>query len=203
MKHSMLLLETIISFFIMSLVFYFSTLLYSNILTTQQDEFNQSVSENDLLTTRLFILKQLKDGLLLEVNQQQIRFYAFDTEAFKQGFYSGIINLNQSSSSQAYTPMSQITKLESDTILINNSLLYTLQKSHQDTILVFKDNAPKTLYEHYKIIKNISTISFENNALYFNGNLLQKNVTQFKAQNINQTLHISVCIEMHCQEWRI
>lgn len=203
MKHSMLLLETLISFFIMSLVFYFSTLLYSNILLTQHEEFRQSLSENDLLTTRLFIYKQLKNGLLLEANPQQIRFYAFDTEAFKQGFYSGVIDLSKSSSSQAYTPNSQTTKLTSNTILMNDSVVYELQNSQQDTVLVFKDNTPKTLYEHYKIIKNISTISYQNNTLYFNGHLLQENVTQFEPTTINNILHISVCIETHCQEWRI
>jgi hypothetical protein len=201
MKTSFLLLETIFSFFIMSMVILFSTLLFKNILTIQTKEFDEAIVRADLLSTQLFIAKQLKNGVVIETNQNQIRFYAIDYEAFLEGSYSGIIDLNASSATKVFTPLSQTTQLESHYLLFDTNQLHELIKSAENNFLYFKNSSAKTLYEHYKIIKGIFSIHFDNQALYFNHQLLQDNIQQFDITTHNHQININICMDTLCETW--
>jgi hypothetical protein len=201
MKTSFLLLETIFSFLIMSMVFLFSTILYKNILSANTKEFEDAIIRADLLSTQLFIAKQLKNGVVIETTQKQIRFYALDNEAFLQGFYSGMIDLNESSKNKAYTPLSQTTQLESTHLLFENHQLHELVKSPENNFLYFKNSSAKTLFEHYKIVKGISTIHLNDNRLYFNQHLLQENIQQFAVTAHNHKIKVNICMHTLCEEW--
>lgn len=201
MKTSMLLFETLISFFILSVVVLFSSVLYAQILTTHKTEFSNILVQNDLMATKLFIDKQFNNGAIIELFPQKISFYAFDMPAFLQGFYTGIIDLNQSSSQKVFTPLSQTNKLTSSYILFENNVLHELLPHCENEFLCFKNPLAKTIYEHYQIVKNISAIHLKDNELYFNTILLQNNVTLFNAKYINEVVHIDVCIQEVCQEW--
>lgn len=201
MKRAMLLFETLVSFFILSMIVLFSSVLYTQILNTHKTEFNNLLIQNDLAATKLFIEKQLKEGVLIELFPQKITFYALDMPAFLQGFYSGIINLNQSSSHKASTPSSQTQKLTSSYILFENNILHERLLQCENSFLCFKNPSSKTLYEHYSMVKNISTFYVKEEKLYFNDMLLQDNITSFKAQNINEKVYIDICIQKRCQEW--
>ena len=201
MKTSFLLLETIFSFFIMSMVILFSTILFKNILFIQTKEFNEAITRADLLSTQLFIAKQLQNGVVIETNQNQIRFYAIDYEAFLQGFYSGVIDLNASSANKVSTALSQTTQLESNYLLFDNNELHELIKSPENNFLYFKNSSAKTLYEHYKIIKGIFFIHFDNQALYFNQQLLQDNIQHFAISTHNEKISIDICMDTLCETW--
>ncbi|MFA7083927.1 MAG: hypothetical protein WC141_05265 [Arcobacteraceae bacterium] len=201
MKASMLLLETLLSFLIMSVIFLFSTFFYAQILKTNNETFDLALIQSDLFATKLFIGKQLQHGKTIEVTSNSIRFYAFDIHAFLQNYYSGFIDLSKSSSAKAFSPNSNLLKLESTSILFNDSELHELNKSLENNILLFKNSSPKRVFQRYNIVKNISTIHFNNSSLYFNGNLLQNNISEFHASLINERLHINICIENICKEW--
>jgi len=201
MKTSMLLLETIISFFILSVVVLFSSVLYTQVLTTHKTEFNHILVQNDLQATKLFMAKQFKNGSIIELFPQKITFYAFDTPAFLQGFYTGIIDLNQSSSHKVFTPLSQTQKLTSSYLLFENNILHELLPQCENGFLCFKNPSSKTIYEHYTMVKNISTFYVNEEKLYFNDVLLQDNITSFNAKYINEKLHLDACIQEVCQEW--
>lgn len=201
MKRSFLLLETLFSFCIIGIVFFFSTVLYSNILQNNKKTYELAIARMDLFSTQIFIEKQLKQGVLLDVTSQNIRFYALDTEEFLQGFYSGITDLTKSSKSKVYTPNSQTTQLKSNFILFNDTTLYELIQSSENNVLYFKDASPKTIYEHYKIVKNISNIRFVENALYLNDHLLQNQITQFDASLVQNRVHVHICIQQLCEDW--
>lgn len=202
MKRGFLLLETIISVCILSIVFFFSTILYKNILQSNQSAYETAMARMDLFSTQLFIEKQLQHGRILDVTEQTIRFYTLDTEGYLQGFYSGIVDLTQSSKNKIYTPNSQTTKLKSNYILFNDTTLYELIPSSQNNVLYFKDaTSAKTIYEHYFIIKNISTIAFKENTLYYNDKLVQNNISQFRASFIQNHTHIHICLKLACEDW--
>lgn len=201
MKASFLLLETIFSFLIMSIIFFFSTLLYKNILLSNSQEFDDAIIRADLFSTKLFIAKQLKNGVVIETTPKMIRFYALDNEGFLQGFYSGIIDLEESSKSKVYTPLSQTTKLTSKAMLFENNQLHELTQSTENNFLSFKNGSAKTLYEHYKMVKNISTIVLEEKSLYYNNQLLQNNIQHFAVTQNNHHMNINICIETLCEEW--
>jgi hypothetical protein len=201
MKKSMLLFETLVSFFILSVVILFSSILYTQLLNTHKTKFNTILVENDLTATKLFMAKQLKEGVVIELFPQKIAFYALDTPAFLQGFYSGIIDLNQSSSQKVFTPSSQTQKLTSSYLLFKNTLLHELLPQCENGFLCFKNPLSKTIYEHYSMEKNISTFYVKEEKLYFNDTLLQDNITSFNAQKLNEKVHVDVCIQTRCQEW--
>ena len=201
MKVSFLLLETIFSFLIMSMVFFFSTILYQNILANNTKEFHDAMIRADLFSTQLFIAKQLKNGAVIESSQDSIRFYALDTEALLQGFYSGIIDLEESSKTKVYTPLSQTTKLESNTVLFGNDQLHELVQSPENNFLYFKNSSAKTLYEHYRIVKGISSIYLHEKSLYYNNQLLQNNIQHFAVTQNNHQININICMETLCEEW--
>lgn len=201
MKTSFLLLETLFSFFIMSLVFFFSTLLYQNMMTSQTQEFEKTLLHADLFSTQLFIAKQLKNGVVLQNTAHQIRFYAVDNEAFLQGFYSGIIHLDESSATKISTPLSQTSQLQSIYLLFDNNELHEIKNSSENNVLYFKNPSPKTLYERYKMVSGIYEISFRNNALYFNDQLLQTQVSEFQITSWGNGIKMNICIQKLCEEW--
>lgn len=202
MKRAFLLLETLLSFCIIGVVFFFSTMLYKHILQNNQVSNELSMARMDLLATQLFIEKQLNHGRILDVSKHSVRFYALDLEGYLQGFYSGIIDLTKSSKSKVYTPKSQTTHLTSAFILFNDSILYELIPSPQDNVLYFKDSTSvKTIYEHYTVVKNISALTFKENSLYFNDILLQNNLTQFNASLIPNHVKIHICLKNLCEDW--
>ncbi len=201
MKKATLLFETILAFIIMSVVFILASNIYTNMLYSNSQEFETTTIQADLFATKLFIDKQLQHGVLKDVSSDKMEFYRIDNEAFLQDFYSGVASLDKSSSKVLDTPKSETTKLDSSLILFNDSTTYELTKSSEDNKLYFKNNSPKEIFEHYKIIKDIATIYLQDNNLYFNSNLLQDNITSFNATKIGDFLHIDICIKNSCQKW--
>lgn len=200
-KPSMLLLEAILSFFIICSVLIFSTLFYKQIIKTDSEAFELALIQSDLFATKLFIEKELNSGKILEVNQDSIRFYAFYKQEFLQNFYSGYIDLSKSFASKAYTPNSKLLSFTPYAILFNNSELYELKKPLENNILLFKNSSPKRVFQRYDMVKNISTFSFSNSSLYLNNELLQSGVSLFKANMVNDSLQINICLENICQDW--
>jgi hypothetical protein len=62
----------------------------------------------------------------------------------------------------------------------------------------------KRIYEHYNIIKSISSIILNDNKLLYDGNILLQNLTKFEISSDDKLININICIKQDleaCQTW--
>ncbi|WP_419770356.1 MAG: hypothetical protein ACNI3C_00760 [Candidatus Marinarcus sp.] len=202
MKRSVALLELIFSIFILSIVMVFSLKFYHQIQKRNGQEFLQTLDELKLQSTEIFLYNILKTSRNIHANGSVIHFYKLDNEAFLQGYYSGVALLDRSDKEKIYTPFSQTVLLTSHYILFDQNQLHEIKPSSENNLIYFKNQeTAKTIYEHYEIVKSLSSFSLKEETLYYDDQMLLEEVTAFHPLVQNNQLKLDICLKQLCQKW--
>jgi len=201
------LLELIFSIIVLSIVGIYSVIFLKEMYDKNSKNYQTNIIQLELESTRVFIENLLQNCVNITTTPNSISFYKIDTKAYNSNLWSGFTDLdsNQTNKAQLKTPNSKINELTSNYIWFLNNKLYQIKNSNDTDIIKFtKTSLAKRIYEHYKIIKSISSIILNDNKLLYDGNILLQNITKFEISNSAKLININICIKQDseaCQTW--
>ena len=203
MKKSAILFELIISILILSVVGTYTLLFIKDLYKSNSQNLKILNTKLDFQSTNLFIEYRLKQGVNINHNSNEISFYEVDINGFKSGLYSGFSQLENSTKEYIITPNSYISNTNNNYVWFNTNYFYEIEKSFEDDKIYFKNKtSQKVIYEQYKLLTKESKIYLQNNTLFFNNDILLKNIKSFDVTTTNNLLIIDTC-DNSCQNWVI
>jgi len=160
-------------------------------------------NELDFKNTQLFIENKLKNSVKIVTTGESLSFYEVDINSFKSNYYSGFALLEKSSKEYVFTPNSYISKMDLFFIWFDDTHMYEVEQQNINDKIYFKNPSnEKTIFEHYKLIKQKSSLYLRDKTLHFNENILLENIETFTVSFLNKHIKINIC-EKFCEEWII
>jgi len=196
-------LELIISITILSIIAIYSLRFISNLYQSNTQNLTLLNNELDFKNTQVFIENKLKNSVKIAMAGESLYFYEVDINSFKSNYYSGFALLEKSSKEYVFTPNSYISKIDLFFIWFDDTHIYEVEQQNINDKIYFKNpNSEKTIFEHYKLIKQKSSLYLRDKTLYFNENILLENIETFTVSFFNSHIKINIC-EKFCEEWII
>jgi len=203
MKKSVILLELIISLAILSIVGIYSLVFINDLYKTNTQNYQMLNNKLDLQTTHLFIENKLKSSVKITKEGSGVSFYEEDINSFKNGFYSGFIQLGKSSKEFVTTPNTVISKVDANYIWFENNNMYKIEKKRENNKIYFQDVvSQKKIYEQYKLLKGQSKIYLKNDKLMFNDSIVLNDIKIFEVNLNHKHIRIKLC-KSACYDWVI
>jgi len=203
LRKSVILFELIISITILSIIAIYSLRFISDLYQTNTQNLTLLNNELDFKNTQLFIENKLKNSVKIVTTGESLSFYEVDINSFKSNYYSGFALLEKSSKEYVFTPNSYISKMDLFFIWFDDTHMYEVEQQNINDKIYFKNPSnEKTIFEHYKLIKQKSSLYLRDKTLHFNENILLENIETFTVSFLNKHIKINIC-EKICEEWII
>ncbi len=179
-KKGIVLVELIFTIVIISIVAVFTMTFLFNLYDKLSNEYTNEINKIETSSTNILLDKIFAEALNISISSNTITFYKNETSLFNLGHYSRFVDLNNTDTTKSsiYSPNTKAEQLLDYHITFDNLNFYSIKNDSNGNIINLDDENGKTIKEHYKIISTNHKITYFENSLYYNEDLLLENITK-------------------------